>query len=370
MIASIPEEQYKDFSRRVFSRSVKDRQPTRVQFEITYRCNIHCVHCYTDPFNTPMHLRQELTVLQILRIFNELADAGVFWMTLTGGEAFVHPQFKQIYRAAKARGFILNLFSNATTITESLADFLAADPPFTIDVSCHGATPETFEKVTQVPGSFGRFQDGIRRLLERGLPLKIKTKAMTVNQHELPKIKAFVEGLGLEFNLYTTIHPRLDGDLSSTEYRLSPEEIVELELGNALAADDAEERCANEDSPAPVSVALKPPSDDRMFRCGCGTNTITISPYGILRACTHTTWPAFDLRTMRFMEAFGRLVEAIRQARYTGESPCRTCPVYTLCSKNPATALHEAGSMEAPVTHYCDVAFGKAKKLESLYRKR
>ena len=363
MSTGISEEQYGEFSRRLFSRTARDPQPTRVQFEITYRCNIHCMHCYTDPFNTPMHLRRELAVSEILRIFDELADAGVLWMTITGGEAFVHPQFKRIYQEAKARGFILHLFSNATVISEDLAEFLAADPPFTIDVSCHGATPETFEKVTQVAGSFRRFQDGIRRLLARGLPLKIKTKAMTVNRHELPKIKAFVESLGLQFNLYTTIHPRLNGDLSSTQYRLSPKEIVELELGEALVADEWEERCGNEGTPTSSGAAFNAPPDDRLFRCGCGTNTITINPYGILRACTHTTWPAFDLRTMDFMDAFGRLVEAIRQARYTDESPCRSCPVYTLCDKNPAMALHEAGSVEAPVKHFCDVAFGKAEKM-------
>lgn len=367
MSPGIPEEQYGEFSRRVFSRSATDPQPTRVQFEITYRCNIHCVHCYTDPFNTPMHLRRELSVEEIIRIFDELADAGVLWMTITGGEAFVHPQFKQIYKEAKARGFLLSLFSNATTITETLADFLAADPPFTIDVSCHGATPEIFDAVSQVPGSFKRFQEGVRRLLDKGLPVKVKTKAMTLNRAELPKIKAFVESFGLEFNLYTVIHPRLDGDVSSIQYRLSPEEIIELEFGNALAADASEERCALDETPLTqdASVYERPP-DDRLFRCGCGTNTITISPYGILRACTHTTWPAYDLRTMRVREAFEQLVEAVRQARYTGESPCQACPVYTLCDKNPVAALHEAGSMESPVPHYCDVAFGKAARLESL----
>ena len=363
MSNQIPEQQYRDFSRRVFSRSVQDPQPTRVQFELTYRCNIHCVPCYTDPFNTPTHLRRELSVEEMLRIFDELANAGALWMTMTGGEAFVHPQFRQIYKEAKRRGFIISLYSNGTTITESLADFLAADPPFTIDVSCHGATAETFETVTQVPGSFRPFQEGIRRLLDRRLPLKIKTKAMTVNRHELPGIRTLVEGLGLDFNLYTTIHPRLNGDLSSTQYRLSPSEIVELDLENVLEAEEVGEDCATQESSAPLDAAFTAPSDDRLFRCGCGTNTVTISPYGILRACTLTTWPEFDLKTMPFMEAFDRLVEAIRRARYTGESPCRACPVHSLCEKNPAMALHEAGAMEAPVTHYCDVAFGKAARL-------
>lgn len=365
MITSLPEEQYGDFSRRIWNRSVTGPQLTRVSFEITYRCNIHCVHCYTDPFNIPVHLRRELTFDEILQIFDELAETGVLWMTLTGGEAFVHPQFRGIYRQAKARGFIVSLFTNATTITDDLAEFLAADPPFQIEVSCHGASPETFEKITQVPGSFKRFQDGIRRLRERELPLRVKTKAMTLNREELPAIKAFIEGLGLKFNLYTRIFPRLDGDLSSTLYRLPPQELVQVELGDALSSDEDQE-CDRGGAKAGSGLLFRPPPDDRLFRCGCGTNTIVISPYGVLRACTFTTWPEYDLRMMPLVRAFERLVETIRQARYTDPSPCRTCPVYTLCGKNPAMAVYEAGFREAPVSYFCDLAYGRKAKLESL----
>jgi len=355
----IQERPYSEFSRKIWDRSTQNEHPllTRAEFEITYRCNIHCVHCYTDPFNTPQHLRRELAVDQMLGLFDQLAEAGVLWMLLTGGEAFVHPQFKQIYREAKERGFIVSLFSNGTTVTDDLADFLVANPPFQIEVSCHGATPETFEKVTQVPGSFSRFQKGIHRILERGLPLKIKTSGMTLNREELPQIKRFVEGLGPKFHLYSSIYPRLNGDLSSTKYRLSAPEILDLEFGDFLGIDrsDEEDRC--------VSGQFGPPADDRLFRCGCGTNSVKISPYGLLRACTFTTWPAYDLKEIPLQEAFGRLVQAIREARYKGESPCRNCVAYALCDKNPVMALAEAGSMEAPVTHFCEVAFGRKEKL-------
>ena len=195
MKLNLPEQLYQTFSRDVWERTAQVQMPVRASFEITYRCNIHCLHCYTDPFNTPMHLRRELKFGEILRILDQLAEAGVLWITLTGGEAFVHPQFRQIYQAAKQRGFILGLFSNGTVITDDLADFLSANPPFQIEVSLHAATAKTFEHLTQVPGSFKRFDEGVRRLLRRGLPVKIKTKAMTLNRGELSTIKAYVESL-------------------------------------------------------------------------------------------------------------------------------------------------------------------------------
>lgn len=362
MPVPIRDEEYRDFSARICGRSVSNAQLTRVQFEITYRCNIHCLHCYTDPFNTLDRLRRELGLAEILHLLDQLADAGALWMTLTGGEAVVHPQFRHIYKEAKRRGFIISLYSNGTTISESLADFLAEDPPFTIDVSCHGARPETFDALAQVPGSFDLFRNGIQRLLDRGLPLTIRTKAMTVNRGELNEIRALVEGLGLKFNLFTSIHPRLNGDLSSTKYRLSPREIVDLEVEGLAGEEDC---AAGDDS----GHALLPPSppilpiDDRLFRCGCGTNSVTINPYGMLRPCTHTTTPEFDLKELPLRAAFERLVQEVRSAQYVGRSPCRACPVYLLCAKNPAMAVHEAGSVEAPIPHYCDVAYGKLARL-------
>jgi radical SAM protein with 4Fe4S-binding SPASM domain len=361
------EQEYGDLSRRLFERAVKEHRPVRASFEITYRCNIHCVHCYTDPFNTPSSVRQELPVGELVRILDEMAEAEVLWLTLTGGEALVHPHFERIYREAKTRGFLISIFTNATAVSDRLIEFLRRDPPFGIDVSLHGVTRETFERVTQVPGSYEGFMQGIRKIVASGLPgVRIKTKAMTINRHELAQIKSFVEGLGLKFNLYTPIYPRLNGDLSSTEYRLPADEIVGLDFRDKPDGEEDEERCADRESSSGHAGASREPSDDRLFRCGCGTNSITINPYGFLRACTFTTWPSYDLRTMSVKEAFGRLVSEIGQARYRGETPCRRCPVYTFCVKNPVAAEWEAGSMEAPVRYFCELAYAHAAKATSV----
>jgi len=353
----VPERLYKDFSAGLFEWSAQETpNPIKAQFEITYRCNIHCVHCYTDPFNTPSALRRELSFSEIIRILDEMAEAGILWLTLTGGEAVVHPQFRAIYKEAKARGFILTLLSNATTLTESVVDFLAEDPPFQLDVSVHGATRKIFEQVTQVAGSHAWFLRGVRRALAKGLPLKMKTNALSLNRQELPQIKALLEELGLEFNLFTSLYPRLNGDLSPTQYRLPAAEIVELEMGDVLGDSSSLDPCA---------FTAAAPADDRLFRCGCGTSSLTVSPYGVLRACTFTTWPEYDLKTMSVKEAFARLVKTIHAARYEGTSLCRSCPAYTLCDKNPAMARHEAGSMEAAVPHFCDVAFARKERLET-----
>jgi MoaA/NifB/PqqE/SkfB family radical SAM enzyme len=125
-----------------------DRFPLACQWEVTCRCNLHCVMCYTDCFNEPERIRQELSTAELLRIMEELAQAGCLELCLTGGEPLARPDFFQIYERAIKLGFLVTLFTNGTLITESIADRLATLPPHRADISLHGMTETTFEQVT------------------------------------------------------------------------------------------------------------------------------------------------------------------------------------------------------------------------------
>jgi radical SAM protein with 4Fe4S-binding SPASM domain len=342
---------YKDFSLNVHTQAEHTRTVVNAQIELTYGCNLHCVHCYTDCYNRPDLLKQELSYEEVTRILDQLAAEGCLWVCFTGGEIFMRKDFLEIYAYAKRKGFLITLFTNGTLFTEAIADYLKEHPPFSIEISCHGATEETFDRITQVKGSFQRFLKGIRLLTERGLPIKIKTKAMTVNQHELDQIKAFVEGLGTQFRLSTIIYPRLNGDLTPAAYRLSPDEIVALE--SQEGGSDQEDRCTE------AEIEIGPPADDRLFRCGCGTTAVHINAWGQLGTCTWVTERA-DLRQTTVADAVRQVFPRIRAARYQGESPCRTCHVHTFCDKMPANAAAEAGDREQPVEHFCRVAYQRA----------
>src|SRR5437867_9457027 len=214
MPKSLPMIEYQDFSLGVHTKAEHTRTVVNAQIELTYGCNLHCVHCYTDCYNRPDLIKQELCYEEVIRILDQLAAEGCLWVCFTGGEIFVRKDFLDIYAYAKQKGFLITLFTNGTLFTEAIADYLKEQPPFSIEISCHGATEETFDRITQVKGSFQRFLKGIRLLVERGLPIKIKTKAMILNRQELDQIKAFVDGLGTQFSLSTVIYPRLIGDLT------------------------------------------------------------------------------------------------------------------------------------------------------------
>ncbi|HXF92168.1 MAG TPA: radical SAM protein [Nitrospiraceae bacterium] len=269
--------------------TLPERYPYSCQWEITCRCNLRCVMCYTDCCNRPDAIRHELTTPEILRIMDELAEAGCLELCLTGGEPLARPDFFTLYDHAVASGFLVTLFTNGTLVTEDVADRLAALPPHRIEISLHGLTEATFEQVTQGRGSHGKCLTAIQLLRERGLPLLLKTTAMTVNQHEIMDIKRYAQDLGVGYALGEDLRPALDGGEGPFRYALSPVERDELNRGDP---DLWQEACRQQ---------AAPPTP-----CRSGMRTFHIDAYGGLQLCSGNRAQSYDLRQGSFKEGFYR----------------------------------------------------------------
>lgn len=265
-----------------------DRFPLACQWEVTCRCNLHCVMCYTDCFNEPDHIRQELSTADILRIMDELADAGCLELCLTGGEPLARPDFIQIYERAITCGFLVTLFTNGTLITESIADRLAALPPHRVEISLHGSTAPTFERVTLGRGSFNRCRQAIAWLTERQIPLTLKSTAITLNRHELLSIKRSVDEMrSVQYKLGEEIRPALDGSGAPFQFALHTEALDELHRQDAQLWREACDRTTPDTRP-----------------CLSGMRRFHIDAYGFLQLCSGNRAQGYDLRKGAFREGF------------------------------------------------------------------
>ncbi|MGH9392204.1 MAG: hypothetical protein ACRD1Z_21580 [Vicinamibacteria bacterium] len=72
------------YARQLLARLEGRRFPYAGQWELTCRCNLRCVMCYTDPFNTPARIQEELRYDEIVRILDELQEAGCLELCFTG----------------------------------------------------------------------------------------------------------------------------------------------------------------------------------------------------------------------------------------------------------------------------------------------
>lgn len=351
----IPKIEYRDLSAKIHDRSSQSDRVIKAQMELTYKCNLHCLHCYTDPYNRPEYFSKELTFEEITRILDEMADLGILWLTFTGGEVFMRKDFLKIYDYAWGKGFVLSIFANGTMFTDFIVEHLKQKPPFLIDISIHTVNEERFDWFTKVPGSFKRFVEGLRKVKQSGLRLLVKTKAMTWNQDELSEVRSFVESMELEFGFTSTLFPCLNGDLGPLAYRLNADHIRVLETEQRVWIEN-EETCYE------ARQWVASPSD-QMYRCGCATNTIHISAWGELGACTLEYEARASLREHSLKDAIDKVFTQIRSLKYQTNSACRSCQIYAFCDKSVTTFRWENQDREQAIRHYCDTAVDRAERL-------
>ena len=301
---SITTVQEKEFGQRLMTKLDGRRFPLSGQWELTCRCNLRCVMCYTDCFNTPDMLRQELSFPEITRIMDEISEAGCLNLCLTGGEPLARKDFLDIYTYAKQKGFLVTVFTNGTLLTEKIADFWVQYPPSIVEISLHGFTKASFEQITQGFGSYERCLEGIRLVLERQLPLTLKTSGMTLNRDEVFRIKEYVAALGREYSAKvqykfgSDIRPRLDGSEDVYEYQLPEQDVIAIEQA------DPEFRAERFRQDREAEARQRQGGDP----CAGGHRKFHIDAYGQLQLCSKNRRQSYDLRRGSFQEGFYKVL--------------------------------------------------------------
>jgi radical SAM protein with 4Fe4S-binding SPASM domain len=302
---------------------------------------------------------RELNKEEHFRLLDDLANLGCLWLLYTGGEIFARKDFLEIYTYAKQKGFLITLFTNGTLITERVADHLQQWPPFAIEITLYGRTKETYEALTGIEGSYERCLRGVALLRDRGLPVKLKTVPTTINKHEVVAMKDFAEQeLHLDFKFESLVNPRIDCSQSPLAVRLSPEEVVLLDLHwPKIAAEhrEAAQRSLKQSSPSEQS--------DTVYSCGGGINSFALDPYGHMSICVLSHQDTYDIRSGSVKEGWELFLRKVRARERKRISKCVKCRIRSLCSMCPANGELENGDAESPVDFLCEVAHLRAMAL-------
>jgi radical SAM protein with 4Fe4S-binding SPASM domain len=334
------------------------RYPLHATLELTERCNLACAHCYINqPAGSLAARACELTTAQLAEILNQMADAGCLFLLITGGEPLLRPDFVEVYRHVRQRGMIVTLFTNGTLLTPRIADLLADTRPFVVDVTLYGATAETYERVTRVPGSFSRCMQGIELLLNRDLPLTLKSVLTTLNRHELPAMRALADKFGVNFRYDGTLWPRLDGGGQPFAYRLTVKEMI------ALDREDPERQQAWDEQARLLDGQLV--RNEYIYSCGAGVRSFHVDSAGRMSICTMARRPAYDLRQMNFQQGWERL-GALRRRKRRLDTECRTCTIGALCSQCPGWSQAVHGDNETPVEFVCQLGKRRAAQVRRI----
>jgi radical SAM protein with 4Fe4S-binding SPASM domain len=350
----IPKLNYGDLSEKLHNLAVKDRIPISCGLELTYSCNLNCVHCYVK--NTYHEI--ELPTEKIFNILDDVAKEGCLWLLLTGGEPLVRKDFSDIYLYAKKKGFIITVFTNGTMITPEIISLFKEWPPFNIEITIYGATKKTYENVTHVSGSFEKCMNGINQLLGNNLPIQLKTIIMTLNKHEVGELKKFSNSKGMPFLFDPILSPKLNRSLSPRQYSLMPDEIVELDTNDPDRLKEWKEYFVD---------SLNKTSSNFLYRCSAGQTSFFINPFGEMQFCVLSRTPSYNLIKGNFRDGWYNQFKRIREQKCKPNYICKDCSLISICGQCPGWSYLEHGNFDTPVDYLCEIAH---KRLEAFQERR
>lgn len=350
---------FEDFCEKMHLLSRRKRIPLDVAIELTYRCNNKCLHCFCNlPARAQKAQRDEMTTEEIKNILCELAEMGCVWLLFTGGEPLLRKDFEEVYLFARKKGFIITIFSNGTLIDKGIIEIFSKYPPFALEISLYGATRETYETITRVKGSYDKCIDGITKFLRAGLNLKLKTMAITVNQHEIEAMASLSADLGCEFRFDAMIQKRIDGKKYSDpeRYRLHPDDAVRLDTQFPDKMIAYREFCDR--------FLGKPQNTDRLYQCGAGRSSMHINPYGVAMGCMMMIHDGFSIKEHGLRWIWDVGISNIIEKKKDFTLPCDDCELINLCGQCPGWGTVEYGDVMKTVPFLCEAAKIRSSTLQ------
>ena len=205
-------------------------RPYVVSWNLTYRCNLACEHCYLDAGGTPLvgtenfADRSELGTEECFRVIDEIAAFAPECITiLTGGEPLLRRDILEIVRRASERGLWVVVGTNGVRITENVAGRLAEAGARGLSLSLDALDPERHDRFRRVRGAWRNTVEGAAILNRTGLPFIVQTTAGAHNLGELEAIADFAhERLAAKvWNLYFLVptgRGQFVSDISPAQY--------------------------------------------------------------------------------------------------------------------------------------------------------
>ena len=347
-------------------------RPYIISWNLTYRCNLACEHCYLDAGAKSKRKleteefsdRSELGTEECFRVIDQIAETAPESVTiLTGGEPLLRRDILEIIRYGKEKNLWIVVGTNGVLITETLAETLIKEGVRGMALSLDSLTPENHDSFRLVKGAWQNTVDGAKILAKADLPFIVQTTVGKHNLAELEAIADFVhEELGARvWNLYFLVQTgrgAFVSDLTQEEYEQTLVTLWELQkkffskmMVNAKCAPHYARFLFERDRESPFLKSFSQGAGG----CPAGTHYMGIRPNGDMGPCPYLPKFAGNLRESSFQEIWqeSELFQEIRSRNSLG-GRCGDCEFSGLCGGCRARAFGMTGDYmaEDPLCQY------------------
>lgn len=298
--------------------------PICLTWELTYACNLSCVHCLSasgrrDP--------RELTTAECMAVVDELERLKVFYVNIGGGEPMIRPDFFDICSYATDHHVGVKFSTNGTFIDDAAARRLAAMDYLDVQISIDGADADVNDAV-RGEGSFAAARRAMDALADADFgPFKI---SLVVTRHNVDQLDRFADIAGDYGAQLRVTRLRPSGRGVDSWADLHPTQAQQRQLYHWLL--DRPDVLTG-DSFFHLSALGEPLPGLNL--CGAGRVVCLIDPVGDVYACPFVIHDEFLAGNVRDPGGFGavwRDSELFRSLREPGaEGACTSCGSYDAC---------------------------------------
>src|SRR5271170_2985979 len=297
--------------------------PICLTWELTYACNLACVHCLSSSGRRDPN---ELTPAEARGIVDDMVDMKVFYINIGGGEPMLRPDFFDLVSYAVDRRVGVKFSTNGTRLTRERARRLAALDYLDVQISIDGATAASNDAV-RGEGSFAAARAAMDNLAAAGFgPFKISVVMTRQNVEQLDALAAIAGSYGAQLRL-TRLRP--SGRAVDTWDELHPTAAQQRTLYHWLLERPG---VLTGDSFFHLSALGEPL--DGLNLCGAGRVVCLIDPVGDVYACPfviHDEFLAGNVREAGLGSVWTNS-ELFRSLREPGNpGACASCGSFDAC---------------------------------------
>lgn len=180
--------------------------PYRVEIDVTKRCNFNCIHCAKDASSDCQE--GEMSLLEYVQLIEKIAESNIPSISFMGGEPTFFGELIELAVIARTLGVKnISTGSNGWLIDRSMAKKMA-NLFSSVQISLHGGTAETHDKIVDCNGAYERACNAIRLLNEYQIPsVHVSFTVMKENVNELHLVTKIVKRLGIKHLRFLVLSP-------------------------------------------------------------------------------------------------------------------------------------------------------------------
>lgn len=356
----------KTISDRLWQRAGERKIPLTAAFELLPLCNLSCKMCYVRKTRADVEAAGGLIrAEQWLDWAKQARDMGLLYPLLTGGEPFLHPDFRQIYTGFLELGLQVSLNSNGTMIDRETAQWLGQHRPTRINITLYGAGAETYARLCGNGDAFDRVRRAVEWLTEFNVPVKFNYSVTPQNRQDLDAVMAYAREVNKPIQVATYMFPPVRRDAASIgrNDRLSPEEAGLARVRADFLQNEPDwfigqaKRFSHFVDPDQLTVPEDCP--EMGMQCRAGVCSFWIDWEGNMVNCGMYGSAKMPLEGRHLSEVWQELTEQTQTYRFA--PACAVCPNRPLCHPCMAMVHNECGAPVGRPEYLCRMNLAAAR---------